>query len=410
MKRVFLLVVASLLMVDVLPQYLRYASNDSIDGKPLYGGSIQVKLKLNGVFDISGGLQGSDFFKIEQINVCDDDDTPNLWMDMYQSQIRFSGSRQINGHTATGYVEGDFWGGSGHFRLRNAYVRYWFFQFGQDWSFFGDKDLWPNVFDWDGPPTGVWSRAPHLQFFINSERNWRYEIGIARQTNFDIDFESIADPKVEPTSGNPYPDLIGAVNKKMKWGHLRVTGILRQFSYKVKDDGTSYITGAGATFSGMVKTSSLYNNNFQFQFVGGSGIASYLASYGGHRYNALRNGLGELMTIPVLGGWVAYEHYLNPQWHFNLCGGFNELRTHTIAKNPFDYDKVPLTDGIQKFRGIYILSNVMYDPFENFTVGLEYNYGHKRNMYEGTINGTPNMSHVQSRSASRISFGLFYNF
>ncbi len=410
MRRVVLLVCVVLFSLDALPQYLRYSSVDSVGGKPLYEGSIFVKLKLNGVFDITGGLQGQDVFKIEQINVWDNDNTPNIWMDMYQSQIRFSGTRQINGHEATGYVEGDFWGGSGHFRLRHAYVKYWFFQFGQDWSFFGDKDIWPNVFDWDGPPTGVWSRAPHLQFFINNDNAWRYELGIARQTDFDIDFESIDDPLIEPTSGNPFPDFIGAINKRMSWGHLRFTAIGRRFSYKVKGKGTSYANGYGATLSGLVKTHPLVNNTFQFQFVAGTGIASYLASYGGHNYNALQNGLGELRTIPVVGAWGAYEHYLTAKWHVNVVGGFNMLKTHTIAENPFDYDKVPLTDGVQKFRGLYMLGNVMYDPFENFTIGIEYNYGHKRNFYDGTINGIANSSHTQSRDANRISFGLFYNF
>jgi hypothetical protein len=410
MKRLVLFLAVFFAAAAGFAQYLRYASGDSVAGKPRFEGYVQVKLKLNGVYDLSGGLQGYDVFNIEKINVWESDDTPNLWMDMYQSQIRISGTRQINGYPATGYVEGDFWGGNGQFRLRTAYVRYRFFQFGQDWSFFGDKNVWPNVFDWDGPPTGVWSRAAHLQLFFDVGNKMQVEAGIARQRTEDIDFEGVTDPRVKPSSGQPFPDIIAAVNQHTGWGHWRITGVFRRISFYVDDQHNKYAAGWGVTTSGLVRINPMLKNSFQYQFVVGSGIASYLASFGGSRYNGLADGYGNVKTIPVVGGWLAYEHYVAAKWHFNLVCGFNQLRTKTLASNPFDYDKVPLTNGVQKFRGLYMLGNVMFDPFENFTIGLEYNYGYKLNMYDGTIGGIPNSSTTQSRDASRISFGLFYSF
>lgn len=409
MKKILLLVFLGMMM-DAWPQYLRYHSADSVNGKPRHEGFIYVKMKLNGVYDISGGLQGSDVFNIGQINVWDDDNTPNIWMDLYQSQMRFSGSRQIGNRTATGFVEGDFWGGNGHFRLRHAYVRYWFFQFGQDWSFFGDKNVWPNVFDWDGPPSGVWSRAPHLQLFLERPNNWRYEFGIARQTSSDINFSASVDPDVQPASGHPFPDFIAAINKGTPWGHWRLTAMLRRIAYETSSDATSYATGWGVTTSGFVKTHPVKNNSFQFQFVAGSGISSYLASFGGYNMNGLPNGKGELQTIPVVGGWLSYEHYLSQRWHWNVCGGFNELRTGTILSYPYESEYLSLTNGEVTFRGLYMVGNIMYDPFENFTIGLEYNFGYKKNIYEGTIDGRAHSKIEKSRNANRISFGLFYNF
>lgn len=395
---------------SVSSQYFAYQSNDSVNGKPEKQGYIYVKMKLNGTYDISGGLQGSDVFNIGRIDVWSNDNTPNIWMDMYQSQIRVSGSREIGGHTATGYVEGDFWGGSGHFRLRNAYLRYWFFQFGQDWSFFGDKGLWPNVFDWDGPPSGVWSRAPHLQFFIERNNNLRFEVGIARQTSAEIGFTPNADASVTPSSGHPYPDFIGAINKGTPWGHYRVTAIARRIAYSANGDATKYASGWGVTTSGYVKTNKMKNDNLQYQFVAGSGIGSYLASYGGYNVNGIPNGLGVLETIPVVGGWVSYEHFLSDRWHFNLCGGFNELQTPTVQSYPYESDHLDLKQGKITFHGLYMLGNLMYDPFENFTVGIEYNYGFKKNLYEGIIDNVPDSKIEKKRHANRISFGLFYNF
>ena len=57
----------------------------------------------------------------------------------------------------------------------------------------------------------------------------------------------------------------------------------------------------------------------------------------------------------------------------------------------------------------------MVDPFDNFTVGLEYNFGRRENKYyniEYAIKQPldSDESHTQSRLATRISFGVFYNF
>jgi len=57
----------------------------------------------------------------------------------------------------------------------------------------------------------------------------------------------------------------------------------------------------------------------------------------------------------------------------------------------------------------------MLDPFENFTVGLEFNYGTRDNRYHNVEypvlkSSISESSYTQTRSATRISFGLFYDF
>jgi len=143
----------------VTPPNLRLVSTEKLNGKPLFDYFILVKAKLNGIYDISGGLQDYETFNVGQIDVWGSDNTQRFWMDMHQTQIRFRGQRETEMGTFIGYLEGDFWGGNKHFRLRHAWVDFKFIHFGQDWSFFGDKDIWPNVLDWDGPPSGVWHRA-----------------------------------------------------------------------------------------------------------------------------------------------------------------------------------------------------------------------------------------------------------
>ena len=159
----------------VKPPILRTTSKDSINGKPLFDAFFLIKAKLNGIYDIRGGLQESSTFNMARVNVFESDDTKRFSMDMQQSQLRFRAQRETSKGTFTGYLEADFWGGDNVFRLRHLWFEYKFIKFGQDWSFFGDKEVWPNIFDWDGPSSGVWRREPQLIFYMDLKRGLRTE-------------------------------------------------------------------------------------------------------------------------------------------------------------------------------------------------------------------------------------------
>ena len=96
----------------VEPPNLRLVSRDTINGRPAFDYFILVKAKLNGIYDISGGLQDYETFNVGQIDVWGTDDTQRFWMDMHQTQLRFRGQRETEMGTFIGYLEGDFWGGA----------------------------------------------------------------------------------------------------------------------------------------------------------------------------------------------------------------------------------------------------------------------------------------------------------
>lgn len=393
----------------VTPPNLRLLSNDSINGKPAFDFFLLVKAKLNGVYDISGGLQDYETFNVGQIDVWGTNNENRFWMDMHQTQIRFRGQRETEAGTLIGYLEGDFWGGSKHFRLRHAWVDFKFIHFGQDWSFFGDKDIWPNVLDWDGPPSGVWRRAPELKFYFNVTDDSRFDIGLGTP-GAEVMYSSDIDSTVSAASQR-MPDIIAAWKQTTAFGHLRATAIFRNLTYTSGTDIRS-VPGYGATVSGLIKTSSVLPNTLQFQFVGGAGIGTYLASFGGYNFDAALNAKGEIETIPTFGGWAAYEHYLSKKWHFNLIGGFSLFRTAEIAGYTIPGPGYTAVDSKISLDMLYGLVNLMFDPVPNLILGLEYNYGYKRSTHNGSIT-TPTVvvtSVDQSRPAHRISFGLFFDF
>jgi len=395
--------------VIAVGQNLRVQSKDTVNGKPSWDAYLYFKMKLNGVFDISGGLQGQETFNIHNIDIWGTDDTPNLWMDLHQSQLRLYGAKEVGNHTAVGYFEGDFWGGNNHFRLRMAYINYHFFQFGQDWSFFGDKEIWPNVFDWDGPPSGVWRRNPGLMFFPINNNRWRLDVGF-EHTQAQISFVDDLDSTFQKASGNPTPESIVAIKKMGNFGHIRLSGLLRFLHYK-ENNQMGYVPAYGFSLSGFLKTHKEKVNPIQFQLVAGTGIASYLVSFDGAQYDAIPNGYGDINTLPAAGGWVSYEHWFGKMWHGNIVLGSTIFKSFELSDYYVPAADLEVSEGSVDLKYIYALINLMVDPFKDFTVGIEYNIGQKQNVYKGKFNGSDqNDELIKDRIAQRISFGLFYNF
>jgi hypothetical protein len=393
----------------VTPPNLRLVSSDSVNGRPKFDFFVLVKAKLNGVYDINGGLQDYETFNVGQIDVWGSDNTQRVSMDMHQSQIRFRGQRETDMGTFIGYLEGDFWGGNKHFRLRHAWVDFKFIHFGQDWSFFGDKDIWPNVLDWDGPPSGVWHRATELKFYFDVQPKSRLEFGLSTPGPQAI-YSSDIDAGVT-SAYQRFPDVIAAWKQTTGFGHLRATAIFRALQYTTGTDRRT-VPGYGATVSGYVKTSSELPNSLQFQVVGGAGIGTYLASFDGYNFDAAPNGKGELEAIPTFGGWAAYEHFLTKQWHFNLIGGWSNFRSGEITRYTIPGAGYTATNSKISLDMFYGLVNIMYDPVPNLIFGLEYNFGSKSAKHEGSVYTAEGVETEvsQSRPAHRISFGVFFDF
>lgn len=387
----------------------RLVSKELANGRPKYDYFIYIKAKLNGLFDLSGGLQEEDTFNVGKIDVWGTDDSRRFSMDMYQSQVRLRGQNETTHGPVVGYLEGDFWGGDKGFRLRHLWIDYRFIHFGQDWSFFGDKEIWPNVFDWDGPPSGVWRREPELRFVFRRKSGLQYEIGIANP-GAELALGTDIDDAVEPAYQSA-PDLIGALNKETRSGHVRVTAIYRTLGYKTS--GTDQrVSGYGATVSGYVGTGKDKRNPVQFQLVAGKGIATYLVSFSGLNYDAAPDGNGNMKAIPTYGGWASYEHWFSKKWHGNLVAGLENFESHKINSYTIPGPDYQATDSEIEAKHRYILVNVMYDWLPNLILGLEYNYGKKETTHTGSIDtGDVVLSRLEKgRDARRISFGLYFNY
>lgn len=387
---------------------LTFSSKDSINGAPVFKGSFGANIKLNGYYDVFGGLQNSETFNIGRINVFGTDDDGSLKVDMYQTQMKFeSYITTQKGNNVYAIVEFDFWGGNGHLRLRKAYVEFDHWQIGQGWASFGDEALWPNLMEWEGPPSGVWLRSPHIKYF-NSFGNpdWRYIIALDAPL---VDYNRFGE--IEPLVGDAHqttPDLVLGMKHEKQWGHLRMSTIFRNINYKYNDEKDSF-WGYGLSFSGKLKKRM---NNFQFQGTVGKGIATYITSIGGFGYDGFPAAGGKLKATPSYGGWAAYEHYWTPKIHTNFVLGYTRFFTHDVERYLMVY---PEEEGVTVINGniyhshSYGIFNIMYDHFDRMTYGLELDYGSKRLDVDGLLNGLP-LDDSKSRYALRISFGFMFYF
>ncbi|WP_152287284.1 hypothetical protein [Flavicella marina] len=410
MKKIIIVVALFFVHLGVNAQerFLTIRSKDSINGAPKFKSSFGANIKLNGYFDAFGGLQDSETFNVGKINVYGTDDSNSFKMDMYQTQLKFESTILTgDGEKVYAIVEFDFWGGNGHMRLRKAYVEFDHWQIGQGWASFGDEALWPNILEWEGPPSGVWVRSPHIKYFnkIGNDPDWRYIIALDAPIT---DYNRFSE--IDPLVGNAHqstPDVILGLKHEKKWGHLRASTIFRNINYKYNNEQSSFF-GYGLSFSGKLKKN---KNSLQFQGTVGKGITSYITSIAGFGYDGFPTVQGELDATPSIGGWAAYEHYWTPKLHTNFVVGYTRFYTNDVARFFIvnDPQQIVVLNGNVNHVHTYGIVNVMYDHYERMTYGLELDYGTKSLDYNGEANGTT-ISDSPRRDAMRISFGLMFYF
>lgn len=399
-----LLVPAFLLSQD---RYLTVSSKDSINGLPKIKGSVGANLKLNGFYDVFGGLQESETFNVGMIDVFGTDDSGSFHMDLYQTQIKLEAAYiEKGGEMVYSLVEFDFWGGNGRMRLRRAFVESRHWQIGQNWNNFGDEAIWPNIMEWEGPPSGIWLRSPHIKYSNNFKRkNWVYEISIEAPITNYISLQEI-DLEVEEAY-QVTPDLTFAVKNSYNWGHIRLSSILRNVRYKQNDQIDNFL-GYGLAFSGIYATER--KNNLQFQLVGGKGITAYMTSISGLGYDGYTNIDDQFVSTPAYGGWISYEYFFTPRLHSNIVFGstiygFNDVKDF-VLKGDEDMEENIVQGDFDNFH-YYGILNMMYEPFPRMTIGLELDYGAKDINFSGMINGGF-VEDNKARDAMRISFGFMF--
>lgn len=388
-------VLVLLSVLESKAQLIKYASSDSIDGKPKFEGSLMGRLKFNGVYDIKGDLHGNSAFLIHK-NSMDGQDRPGLWLDLRQSQLRFDGTQRLkNGKEIFARIEADFEGGPDNrstFRLRHAFLMYNKILVGQTWSTFGDGDMWPaSLFDWDGPTGLMRGRRPQIRYTIDYAPRWQSEVAAELMEPRRLYDYTVPDvPNSINYEPRRLPDFVGTLKYKFEPGFVKIAGIYRRIDYGYQDDNKA-ANGYGLSAMFNVLAGPQKKNQFLLQFNYGKGIADYVLPIGGAKLDGhvSTEDVSKLNLLPTLTGMASYQQFWTEKLHSLFVFSMSDFDS---KKASFDWDRM---------TNLYAGTNLMYNILPNLTTGAEFLWGRKTLKYT---------NHKEHAVASRVNFGFLYNF
>jgi len=294
---------------------------------------------------------------------------PQFHLDLYQSRLKVTSLHKPDGFPLLyAYVEMDFFGGGGgSLRMRHAYLAIGpfggrqSFLAGHTWSAFSNPSAWPNITDFDGPPTGVWIRQGQLRYDRLVGERGRLQVALETpRTDFERSLQ--VDTTLTEVNQN-VPEL--AANYRWSWsgGHLQAGGIVRNVRYRNELSGKkSYFTGWGVALSGVRQVTEA-GDRVTFQVLGGEGISRYMVGFSGEGLDAIPDLGGSLHAAPTLGGYLGYQHFWAPAWSSTVVGGYARIGNEVL-------------EGVgDLFRGGYASANLFWHPVRSLNFGAEFLFG-----------------------------------
>ena len=283
-----------------------------------------------------------------------------------QSRLVFKTATDVGGeHTLGSQIELDFMvtpdgderiSNSYQPRLRQAFITYDNWLFGQAWSTFQNVGALPDSLDFIGTTPGtVFVRQPMI----------RYTAGgfmlAAEQPETTVTASNGA--RVLP-GDDTIPDIVARYNFTGDWGSLTAAGILRNL--RIADDdfgsGSDSALGYGLSVSGKVQLGE--RDDFRFMGTAGDGLGRYI---GLNIVNdAAVDANGDLDPIFTYSGFGAFRHQWSDQLRSSVAGSYFK------ADNP-----VLLTSGAVTDESWNVLANLIYSPIRPIDIGIEYMYAER---------------------------------
>lgn len=273
------------------------------------------------------------------------------------------------------YVEGDFYGTSGAFRLRHAFVEInngkWLA--GQWWSNFMDENIIPPTLDFEKPAAYAFARHAML----------RWKQALSSDSYFAIAVEepnTRAQTPAEPGKfESPLPDLTARYRVTKKWGHVQLSGFAAQLRYRFAAGGTDDVSLFGGNLSGQFNF--LTKDKFIYQIVYGPGVGRFRGGLA-----AGLDGNGDLEPITDIGATAGIQHF----WNDNV----SSLLVYNQGSNDTTEGQ-PQTD---VYRINYLAVNLVWHFVDNAFAGIEY------------LRGTREDINEEDGTANRVQFSVKYSF
>jgi len=227
---------------------------------------------------------------------------------------------------------------------------------GQAWSTWDDVDVLPETMDFEGPNGSQQNRQPLI----------RWERDYAKAYLFQLALENPSYNINNGSTSSGWPDSIVAFSWHQDWGHLRSAFIGRHIRGNDSNGHGGSTFGWGLQASGEIKTTLLHEkDNVKFQMAYGAATGSY--NNDGYD-DAIFTTNGELRTVNAFQGFGSMQHW----WT-------NSIRSTTVF-GWVDMDNNSSLRGSDLNRTFYASGNLVWSPFTQVDIGLEYLWGQRRNM------------------------------
>jgi hypothetical protein len=338
----------------------------------------ETQIKLGGYvkFDLIhdfNPIASPDFFDVSKIPT-DGSKGENTHMHAKETRLFMDFRSPSKVGELRAYVEGDFYGTSGAFRLRHAFVEIngmWLA--GQWWSNFMDENIIPSTLDFEKPAAYAFAR--HAMF------RWKKSLSTDAYLAIALEEPSTnAQAPVEPGKfESPLPDLTARYRVTKKWGHVQLSGFAAQLRYRIATGGTQDVSLFGGNLSGQFNL--LKKDKFIYQVVYGPGVGRFRGGL-----SAGLDANGELEPITDMGATAGYQHFWNDQ--FSSLFVYNQGSIDDTEGQPVN----------EISRMNYLAFNLLWHFTEGAFVGVEY------------LNGTREDISSEDGTANRLQFSVKYTF
>ncbi|MFN4019496.1 MAG: DcaP family trimeric outer membrane transporter [Erythrobacter sp.] len=235
-------------------------------------------------------------------------------------------------------------------RLRQAFITYDNWLFGQAWSTFQNVGALPDSLDFIGVTPGtVFVRQPQIRW---SKNGWQLaleqpETAVTSRTGGRV-----------LTGDDTIPDVVARYNLTRPWGSLSAAGIVRSLRITNDDFGTGSDSamGYGLSLAGKIKVGE--RDDLRFMATAGDGLGRYI---GLNIVNdAALDTAGKLDPIFTWSGFAAYQHHWGGRLRSTVAGSYFK------ADNPVLLTTRQVTD-----ESWNALANLIWNPVDPLDIGIE---------------------------------------
>lgn len=306
--------------------------------------------KLDWIFDFDD--VGDDFQFDPRVIPLDGEDNPQLTLHTKQTRLNISYDHDTDFGPLTFFVEGDFFGQNGSFRLRHAYGQWDNWLAGNTWSTLVDIDSAIETLDIAGADGPINIRRPQLRWNLQCNDLLSMQLSMEENT-------TILAANVAGETRNRVPVFASGIRLGDNKQHLYWFNGISESRF--------------VALSGVEERAIVWSTGLSGRYTFSNGDSIVGRVLGGNGADGLVNfepSAIAISSVATLGGYffdTGYRHHWSNQLRSNIA--------YRISGRETD-DTRPETS---LRRTQYIATNLIWRPISNVDIGIEYLFGERLN-------------------------------